>query len=752
MSHNEQVEQQQQGSNAKKLRFDRSSPEICGESDAGMGATDSSAASARSVLKTSPTRGAPLGRASSLRRPSETASTHSDAHVQLNPNAEVIEHDGRVTTCNAASIEAEAPVEAVEESAGEVANFLADVGAGVAAAANMSMVSPGAPLETSLKTHVDVMTASAAPALRTTDADPIERFRSLLLQLSSLTLEYQPKDPEQCMIDYLQARLLSSAAVSRASHTGDTATDAEKEATAGAPATTLATDGLDMTTSPDGSTRMNTRSLPTPRGGTVMERLTRSPLLSEVGRTVMTRLAKSLLSAQPDDPEDFLWARLEAQNFGVDAAHSVAFSADGYPVVRPEDPTQVHLLKDIPVTSPGYVVATSLLPLLFAKKPVDPISYLFYHIGSRARLSAAQSMHSSTRPLRYGDEEDEMCNAESCTSREFDDDSDSVDNDAVELISTLGSTLLAPLQRKGSLGSLFDNSATAAMQSLRRRSERSDNARQRLSLNATMSRSSSVRRELAGATRASKGTPAAQLLSTGPSALNGAASSSKRVSIAQQGEKPSSPTRTHHIHFPGPSPNTLHNMESDEYARVKCEFKFLRLRDELRLERLHHDIRVLTREAEYRNRMALLNKTDRMADRAAAMAQEALEEALEYRTFLCAQIDELEVVQERQLRLILQQGCHCPYALSSAGVPSISSPISGHWPGAEARDQNTDMQVPSELDILKKKVELLTMEQARARSNGYGMATGCVANAPHTNWNSTPAPKVTGSTRVSHTR
>ncbi|CBZ30761.1 conserved hypothetical protein [Leishmania mexicana MHOM/GT/2001/U1103] len=479
----------------------------------------------------------------------------------------------------------------------------------------------------------------------------------------------------------------------------------------------------------------------------------------------MTRLAELLISAQPDDPEDFLWARLEARSFGEDATHSVVFSTDGYPVVRPEDPTQVSLLKDIPATSPGYVVATGLLPLLFAKKPVDPIGYLFYHIGSRTRSSAAQSVHSSTRHLRFG-EGDEGFDAESCTSREFDDDSNYGADDA-EVGSIGGSVSMVPLQRKGSLGSLFDSAAAVQLQ--RRRSERSENARQRLSQSAAVPRSSgSMRRSVTGATRASRDTSAAQPLPQELAALSGTGSSWKRVSAAQHEGKPCSPMRVSHGNSPvtvadignsptrtfripslTASPNTLHNIDSDEHARVRNEFGLLRLREELRLERLQHEVRILTRECEYRNHMALLNRTDRMADRAAATAQEALEEAQKYRAFLCAQIDQLELEKQRQLRLISQHMAQSSSPHSAAVDPRIPLPTSGHCLGAESSLLYTESQVPNELDILKKQVELLAMEQARARSMRYGVASSYAAAAPHTTRFSSSSAGVSGSARAS---
>ncbi|CAJ1993022.1 protein of unknown function - conserved [Leishmania donovani] len=762
MSHNEQVVHHQQAACVKKLRFDDS---VCtamsGSSETWLTGADSSA---RSALKTSPTGSNPSYRASSLRRPSEAASAHSDAHVQLNPKAEVIEHDGSITTVNATTMEVSRSFEPVEESAGEVANFLADVGTGVAAAANMSATSLGASLGTSLRTPTDMMAASAASASQTTSDDPSERFRSLLLQLSSLTLEHRPKDPEQYIIDHLNARLLSSTASARASLAGCTTTAEEDGESTGATETT-ATAGGPGATLPACSRETSTTAFFTPHGDTVVERLASNALLSEVGRAVMTRLAELLISAQPEDPEDFLWARLEARSFGEDATHSVVFSADGYPVVRPEDPTQVSLLKDIPATSPGYVVATGLLPLLFAKKPVDPISYLFYHIGSRARSSAAQSAHSSTRHLRFG-EEDEGFDAESCTSRELDDDSNYAADDAAEVGSIGGSISMVPLQRKGSLGSLFDNAAAAQLQ--RRRSDRSDNTRQRLSQSTAVPRSSSMRRSGAGATRASRDTSAAQSLPQELAALGGAGSSLKRVSVTQHEGKSCSPMRIFHESSPvtvadigssstrtfripslTASPNTLHNIESDEHARVRNEFGILRLREELRLERLQHEVRILTRECEYRNHMALLNRTDRMADRAAATAQEALEEAQKYRAFLCTQIDQLEVEKQRQLRLISQHMAQSSPALSAAVDPRIASPISGHCLGAESSLLYAEPQVPSELDILKKQVELLAMEQARARSIGYGVAPSYAAAAPHTTRFSVSAAGVSGAARAS---
>ncbi|KAG5467327.1 hypothetical protein CUR178_00969 [Leishmania enriettii] len=771
MSHSEQAMQHQAVTGVKKLRFyDSVSTAMDGNSEAWpVGAENNT--SARSALKASPTSSNPSCRGSSMRRPSEAASPHSDAHVQLNPTAEVIEHDGSVTTVSAETIEAARPVEAMEESAGEVANFLADVGARVGAASTASMnvayvgASPGA----SLRISTDVIPASSASALQTISEDPSERFRSLLLQLSSLTLAHRPKDPEQYIIDYLHARLLSSTASARTSQTEGTTADEEDGATAGATATTATAKGPGATPL-GGDEETSTMEVFTPQGDTVVERLASNVLLSDVSRAVVTRLAELLISTQPDDPEDFLWARLEARSFGGDAAHSAAYSADGYPVVRPEDPTQVSLLKDIPAASPGYVVVAALLPLLFAKKPVDPISYLFYHMGSRARSSAAQSLHSSSRHLRVGDEEDEF-NSESCASGEFDEDSNFAADDTADLFSGGGSMVMLPLQRKGSLGSLFDNTVVSTTPSLRRRSERSDNARQRQSQGVATPQGSSTRRSVTGAPRASRDATATLPLPKELAALIGTGLSSKRVSIAQHEGKlrspmhvahdsnagaaadcGSNPMRSHRVSSFSVASGTLHCVESDEQARVMNEFVILRLREELRLERLQHEVRTLTRECEYRKQMALLNKTDRMADRAAATAQEALEEAIKYRSFLCAQIEQLEVEQQRQLRLISQQFARVSPTLSAAAAPRVSSPISGYRLGAEAQLRYPESQVPSEFDILKKQVELLAMEQARARSMGYGVAPGYPTVVPQTTWYPSPVTGVSESARASYAK
>ncbi|GET92723.1 hypothetical protein, conserved [Leishmania tarentolae] len=770
MSRKEQDVPHQQSACGKKLRFDDS---VCtttaGCSEALLAGSIGSPLSARSALKSSPTGSSPSHhRASSLRRPSEAASTHSDIHVQLNPNAEVIEHDGSVTTVNTTTMESSHLFEAVEESAGEVANFLADVGAGVISATNMNMTSLSVSLGTSSRGPTDVMTTSTPSASQTTSEDPSERFRSLLLQLSSLTLEHRPKDPEQYIIDHLNARLLASGASTRVSLVGCATTTKEDGDLTNGTETNVTTDEPGMII-PAGSKETSTMTCFTPHGDTVVERLASNALSSEIGRAVITHLAELLINAQPDDPEDFLWAHLEARNFGEDTTHGVAFSADGYPVVRPEDPTQASLLKDIPATSPGYVVAAGLLPLLFAKKPVDPISYLFYHIGSRAHSSTAQSAHSSTRHLRLGDEEDEGLDAESCASREFDDDSNYAADDAAEVGSINGSISMVPLQRKGSLGNLFDNAATVQLQ--RRRSERPDNARQRLSQSAAVHRSSSMRRSVPGAMRSSRDMSTAHPLPQELAALGGAGLSSKGASATQHDGKLFSPMRFSHensteavvdavtgatrpscIPLLSASTSTLHCIESEEQAHVWNEFGRLRLREELRLERLQHEIRILTRECEYRKNMAVLNKTDRMADRAAAAAREALEEAQKYRAFLCAQIDQLEVEKQRQLLLISKHLSHSSSPLSLARAPRLSSTRSGQCPGAESLFLHAEPQVPSELDILKKQVELLAMEQARARSMGYGVAPSYASAAFPTARFPTYATGVSDPTRTSYAK
>ncbi|KAK7197159.1 hypothetical protein NESM_000661200 [Novymonas esmeraldas] len=741
----------QPASGVKKLRFDESatSAAMASTSDACPGGANNSSNSARSAMKAvSPTSSGPSLLASSLRRPSEAPSAHSDAHVQLNPTAEVIEHDGSITTVPAtAATEAVRPVAAMEKAAGEVANFLADVGAGVGGTASSSG------------------SAASASGSAFTGAEVGDHFRSLLLQLAGLILEHRPKDPEQYIVDHLHARMLSSTAGGRASSvtaaaSSDEAAGEEAALAAGSTATlsTVANTSV-MVFEPEYEGEMSATAPFVPHGDTVVERLASNALPIEIGRAVLTRLAEQLISAQPDDPEDFLWARLGARSFGEDATHNAAVSAAGYPVARLDDPTQMSLLKDIAPSSPGYVVAVSVLPLLFAKKPVDPISYLFYHVGSRARSSVAQSAHSSARLMRLGDDEDNPFDGESCISRDFADESDSAAADDAEIGSTGGSTGMMPLQRKGSLGTLFDSAAAAAPQ--RRRSERLDTSRQRPSQNVTASRTSSLRRSLAGAARTSRDATATLPLPDELAALSGGAgTASKRVSIAHPEGKPRSPTyasydssatpmggggmsvtRTNRTPSLGVSPNASHRVESDEQARVREEFGMLRLREELRLERLQHEIRTLTRECEYRNQMALLNRTDRMADRAATTAREALEEAHRYRAFLGAQVSQLEVELQRQLRLLSQQAARPSPPLMAAPAPWTQPPMCGYWAASEGARRYAEAPVPSEVDILKKQVELLSMEQARARSLGYGVERDHSPTIPHSSW--IPATTVT---------
>lgn len=786
MQHNESTTPVAPQSGAKKLRFD-DAVTASATSDTGAGSGLTVAMSGRSALMGSPTVNSPPLFTSSLRRPSEAAaSSHSDVHVQLNPNAEVIHQDGSVTTL-AAAAHAEAAadsVPAVEEPAGEVANFLADIGAGLNSAVSCSSLAVPSALTTSAASLngssavVGNGSSTSESAPRSVTPDASERFRMLLLQLSSLILEHRPKDPEQYIVDYLNARLLSASAISRAPLNECSTRQQQQQVVAddngaGTPTAEDASNGATHREQRPFSAAETTATFQ-PIGETVVERLASNALSTEVGHAVLLRIAELLLSTQPDDPEDFLWSRLEARSFGEETAHNVTMNADGFLLVRPEDPAQLALLKDIPASSPGYVVAVNLLPVLFAKKPADPISYLFYHIGNRARSSTAQSAHSSIRHFRINADDEDDFDAESCTSREFGEDSYSGAEDAAETVSVSESAIQLPLQRKGSLGSLFDSAAAAASASntagqALRRSAGDRSFRRRQAHGLSNSRGSSVRRSstapTVGSSRALKESYSSSVQDELSAFCSG---TTKRVSIAQQEVQPPSPshfsydssalpgaasgagptrssrgpTSTAESHaFAGPqlaSADTAHatdsalsKIEADEHARIHQEFELLRLREELRLERLQHEVRTLTRECEYRTRMAVLNKTDRMADRTAAAAREALEEAHLFRGFLCAQIDQLEAEQQRQLRLVSQQIARMT-SPTPAGATILPPSAVKTWLGedvalrqAEQRDaggSTSSYGVPSELDILKKQVELLTMEQARAKHCGYPAA------------------------------
>ncbi|KPI85765.1 hypothetical protein ABL78_5183 [Leptomonas seymouri] len=752
----------------KKLRFDDMVTTASSASEMSAGGGLSGVASGRSALKCNPSTNSPSPLASSLRRPSEGASSHSDMHVQLNPKLEVIQHDGNTTSLAAIHL-----LPAKGEPAGEVANFLANVGAGMYAnsgncsnnASSNSASSPYAPTASGSLFNVPSATmvgdngsCISESTSRSVVPDASERFRTLLLQLSALVLDHRPKDPEQCILDHLNARLLSSSAISRAPCSDSDAGEESKED--GDASLAAAHDNSSAEWNPQHPlSAAETAPVFQPIGDTVAERLASNALSTEVGHSLLLHLAELLINTQPDDPENFLWARLEARSFSEEAAH-VAMNTDGCPVVRPEDPTELALLKDIPVSSPGYVVAANLMLVLFAKKPADPLSYLFYHIGSRARSSAAQSAHSPTRHLRAIIDENGILE-ESCTSREFNEDSSSGAEDAVESGSVNDSANQLPLQRKGSLGSLFDATASAvaassmnasAGQSLRRlAADRTLCTRHRQLRSLANSRGSSARRSTsaAGPLRALRDPSCPSSMPDELSALN--SSTAKRVSIAQQVVQESLPSQFSYDSSalpgntaggnitgaaglaranrdptvttepqphagpqpsPGPAPTPAANgalwkMEADEHARIRQEFDLLYLREELRLERLQHEVRTLTRECEYRTRMALLNKTDRMADRAAAAAREALEEAQSYRGFLCAQMDLLNDEKQRQIRMISQHVART--ALRQAEQQSACGSSSSYG-------------VPSELDILKKQVELLSMEQARAKHYGCGSA------------------------------
>lgn len=741
------------GSQTRKLRFD--DVVTTGSADLGESSYLGNA-STHSALKSSPTASVPPESLSSPPQPSSVAHS-SDLHVHVDLNPQIIEHDAF-----AESPDEQSPLHSDvcrHVEAGEVAHLLADLTASGDFAASTH--------------HVSAISGDSSI------------FRPLFLQIAGSVLEHRPKDPEQYIIDYLLARKLSNSSLGRSLTMAsrevedDVNVEPDDEDSSAAATVRGGVGGLSSTSASHDFQ---------PVGETVVERLASNARRPGAGRTVLARLAKLVVEAKPSDPENFLWTRLEGRSFAEESSH-FAYTGEGFQLLLPEDPIQLAIIREIPADSPGYVVAAELVPLLFAKKPDDPLSYLFYHVGSRTHSGGALSIRSGS--LQNRGAEEEISDIDSCTSREFADESDS----AIESEEDSADVSAPLLQRKGSLGSLFD---AAASQTSRRNGDkvrpgrcehsnsRSSDCGRRLlphrSItvvptplhNAKLSRSQmspaqdsvpppSTHR--GGKTARTSTVPTADLSSFHTaSSLAGAG---KRVSISEerkshrlhQSQLPAtsgtgwSPLHSYVKAVPGLAANssssyenvtsqktldalqiaseaiekanekanttaslsslatqmTFGRSEGMEYQRICDEYRLLRLKEEQRLDRLVHEIRSMARECEYCERLASIKVGDVALQKAADVSRQVLQEALRYQQFLLSQIERIDGDMQHQLYTLTQ--CLSSNRNFTSGCWASADPVRRDCPHA-------DVCVPSEAAILRKRLELASMEEARIRHVG----------------------------------
>ncbi|EKF31615.1 hypothetical protein MOQ_004551, partial [Trypanosoma cruzi marinkellei] len=138
-----------------------------------------------------------------------------------------------------------------------------------------------------------------------------------------------------------------------------------------------------------------------PVGDTAEERLV-SGAPAGPARTVMRYWAKLLIESKPDNPELFMWSKLEARmerdSLGIPQSRSSNTASA-------RDSTRISLLRGIPRGTPAYTVMRNLVDLTFEKKPDQPEIWMLYHFIARHRSSAAPSGRSSVTPVRFVDED-----------------------------------------------------------------------------------------------------------------------------------------------------------------------------------------------------------------------------------------------------------------------------------------------------------------------------------------------------------
>ncbi|ORC92272.1 uncharacterized protein TM35_000044860, partial [Trypanosoma theileri] len=135
-----------------------------------------------------------------------------------------------------------------------------------------------------------------------------------------------------------------------------------------------------------------------PVGDTTEERLSSGVQIGPA-KGVLRHWAKLLLESKPDNPLLFMWAKLEAKlskelTGTLPASPILSFSSD--------DPTKVALLRDVARSSPIYSLLRNFVDLLFDKKPEVPELWMLDHLISKTKTGGTASGRSSVvlfRPL-----------------------------------------------------------------------------------------------------------------------------------------------------------------------------------------------------------------------------------------------------------------------------------------------------------------------------------------------------------------
>ncbi|KEG13279.1 hypothetical protein DQ04_01101000 [Trypanosoma grayi] len=198
-------------------------------------------------------------------------------------------------------------------------------------------------------------------------AEDVPVHHAVLLRMADLVVSEHPKRPQLHLWSHLQSKL------------------------GGTPHTTSQLDKSEVRRRPSCSSLTFA-----PVGDNTEERLS-SGAPAGPARAVVRHWVRLLLDAKPDNPLLFMWSKLEAKG-GKDAICLGASSS--VHALAPEDPTKVAVLHDIPRSSPAYTVLLGLVDLIFEKKPDAPEMWMWYHLVGRSKSGGSASGRSSAISLR----------------------------------------------------------------------------------------------------------------------------------------------------------------------------------------------------------------------------------------------------------------------------------------------------------------------------------------------------------------
>ncbi|CCW69415.1 unnamed protein product [Phytomonas sp. Hart1] len=628
-------------------------------------------------------------------------------------------------------------------------------------------------------------------------------LQPMLRHLAGLVLTRRPKDPEQCIIDHLSGKHLGETQTPSNSRLSFSMRDKDifHQGTQGEEGDVISSEYNEAASQKSyehsyrqerGTALPLASSLQYGSLKTIAERLAVVVPLGP-GRRLLEKLAKLLLDVKPRDAEEYLCTRLEGRCFSeeVVATNAMMHSMSGLLLVPPTDPTEIRLLKGVPIDSPGYAVAANVISLLITKKPSNPINYLFDHFAHRCRSSTIYSVASSNR---HHIEEDSVSSVSHNLCCSYADNAEgeaemepmnSTDRelcmnnflkvihgltphssfDQRRLMSSIGLgrgrtswtfNRSANTKETGTQTSLYPENVPTKHQaghggnnSEPKPGSISSGSPPRFRPVSTFSsavQSGSVMKEMKSSLSTSNNrgfmplgfTFASDLTTPQPSNPLNSGNEPTKDPPSTVSKTPSSPSAF------------LTNSQqlsalSEEQIRICAELDQLRIRGELRQECLRHEIETLRREKEYRENIAVLYTGD--SERSAAhAATEALFQAERYLYFLQDHDHQLRRMLQHQLQVLsFPAATFMGHAQSSVAPPQPSSPYHSIFQPRTSvsalpissplqTSYCSDKYVLSELEMLRKRVELLTIEQSRLRTlqKGVDPDPSRVCNPYHT--------------------